>query len=84
MYCPLNYRRAQFTHDIHLDQPWSKVGSRDLQRAPHGVRGGLGFSHYFTKLGFEVCNKSNVSYLIFFWSIVQLFVYTADCIYKDG
>lgn len=33
MYCPLNYQRAQFTHDIHLDQRWSKVGSRDLQRA---------------------------------------------------
>lgn len=41
MYRPLNYQRAQFTHDIHLDQQWSKVGSRDLQRASDGVGGGL-------------------------------------------
>lgn len=41
MYCPLNYQRAQFTHAIHLDQQWSKVGSRDPEKAPDSVRGGL-------------------------------------------
>lgn len=34
MYCPLNYQRAQFTHDIHLDQQQSKVGSGDPAVGP--------------------------------------------------
>ena len=38
---PLNDQRAQFEHDINLDQLWSKVGSRDQQRASDSVRGGL-------------------------------------------
>lgn len=41
MYCPLNYQRAQFTHDIHLDQQWPKVGSRDLQWDPDQAGGGV-------------------------------------------
>lgn len=41
MYCPLNYQWAQFTHDIHLGQPWSKVGSWDLQRTSDGAGGWL-------------------------------------------
>lgn len=69
MYCPLNYQRAQFTHGIHLDQQWSKVGPRDLQKALDSVRGGLsesrdGFIYYlssfkFGKLGFELYNQSS-------------------------
>lgn len=73
MNCPLNYQRAQFTHGIHLDQQWSKVGSkvgsRDLEEAPDSVRGGLSerrdsFIYYlrsfkFRKLSNEFYNQSS-------------------------
>lgn len=64
MYCPLNYRRAQPAHGIHLYQKWSKVGSRDLLGAPDSAGGVLSESFIYLRFKFAELGltwRSNLS-----------------------